>query len=80
MCLDIGLIDKLITVLIHDDIDVKKEAIWALSNATQHALGHQLEQIVQKQGLTALSAMLSLNDPKVLVVAMEGIENILKSG
>jgi hypothetical protein len=29
--------DKLIFVLINDDIEVKKEAIWAVSNATLNA-------------------------------------------
>jgi len=37
LCLDVGIIDKLVNILCHDDMDVKKEAVWALSNSTQNA-------------------------------------------
>jgi len=36
--------------------------------------------LVQKQALKALSSTLNFSDAKVLIVAMEGIENILKCG
>ena len=37
MCLDLGLVDKLIYLLINDDIEIKKEAVWAVSNCTAGA-------------------------------------------
>lgn len=80
LALDIGLVDKLIQILIHDDNDVRKEAIWALSNCTQHSEPHQMKSMVQKDALKALAATLTLTDSKSLVVAMEGIENLLKAG
>jgi len=43
MALEIGLIDKLVHILMHDDNDVRKEAIWALSNSTQNANPQQFK-------------------------------------
>jgi len=36
--------------------------------------------MVEKNCLGALSQTLSIQDPKTLIVAMEGIENVLKCG
>lgn len=33
-CIDLGIVDKLIHLLINDEIDIKKEAVWAVSNCT----------------------------------------------
>jgi Armadillo/beta-catenin-like repeat len=32
-----GIIDKLINILINDDAEIKKEAVWAVSNCTAGA-------------------------------------------
>ena len=80
MSLDSGIIDKLVNILLHDDVDVKKEAVWALSNSTQNAQPHQILEMVKRGILKALSEILKLNDNKSLIVAMEGIENVLKVG
>ena len=37
MCIDFGLIDILVNILINDDTMVKMEAVWALSNSTARA-------------------------------------------
>ena len=37
LCIDQGVIDKLVQILQFDDITVKAEAIWALSNTTASA-------------------------------------------
>jgi len=80
MALEIGLIDKLVHILMHDDNDVRKEAIWALSNSTQNASPQQFKQLVQKNALSAFNSVMKIPDPKTLIVAMEGVENILKAG
>lgn len=54
--------------------------MWALSNTTQNSSPPQFEMLVQRQALKALSACLSFAESKVLIVCMEGIENILKAG
>jgi len=75
-----GIIDKLINILINDDAEIKKEAVWAVSNCTAGATFEQFVQLVQKGILKALSATLKMKDARILAVALEGIENILKSG
>lgn len=75
-----GIIDKLINILINDDIEIKKEAVWAVSNSTAGATFEQFIVLVQKGILKALSATLKMRDARILAVALEGIDNILKSG
>lgn len=80
MCLNLGIIDKLIYILIHDDIEIKKEAVWAVSNSTAGASAEQFSILVEKGILKALCSVLSMKDPRILAVALEGIENVLKAG
>ncbi|CDW72241.1 importin subunit alpha-1-like [Stylonychia lemnae] len=80
LCLDLGIIDKLINILINDDIEIKKEAVWAVSNSTAGATFEQFIVLVHKGILKALSATLKMRDARILAVALEGIDNILKSG
>jgi len=79
-CLDAGLIEKLINLLIHDEALIKKEAVWAVSNSTSSATPQQFAQLVEKGILKALVFILTVTDPRILAVALEGIENILKCG
>jgi hypothetical protein len=78
--MDLGLIDKLINVLMNDDQEIKKEAVWAVSNCTAGATFEQFVQLVSKGILQALSSVLKMKEARILAVALEGIENILKSG
>lgn len=80
LCLNLGIIDKLIYILINDDIEIKKEAVWAVSNSTAGASTGQFDMLVEKGILKALCSVLNMKDPKILAVALEGIENILKAG
>jgi hypothetical protein len=67
-------------LLIHDDLEIKKEAVWAVSNSTAGASPEQFAMIVEKGILKALVSVLNMKDPRILAVALEGIENVLKSG
>lgn len=80
VCLDQGIIDKLIHILINDHVEIKKEAVWAVSNCTAGATFEQFVTLVQKGILKALAMTLKMKEARVLAVALEGIENILKSG
>lgn len=80
MCLDLGIIDKLINILINDDIEIKKEAVWAVSNCTAGATFAQFVSLVEKGILKALTTVLKMREARILAVALEGIENILKAG
>lgn len=67
-------------ILINDDNEIKKEAIWALSNCTQHATPSQIISLVQKDGLKGFVSTLELVEAKLLMVSLEGIENVLRAG
>ena len=67
-------------LLIHDDVEIKKEAVWAVSNSTAGASTEQFEVLVEKGIMKALCSVLTMKDPRILAVALEGIENVLKAG
>lgn len=51
-----------------------------MSNITQHASREQYLWLVEHGALKALSSVLVMNEPRILIVAMEAIENIFKMG
>jgi importin subunit alpha-1 len=73
-------VDKLINILINDNIEIKKEAVWAVSNCTAGATFEQFVTLVEKGILKALISVLKMREARILAVALEGIENILKHG
>lgn len=75
-----GIFPKLIEMLNTAEFDIQKEAAWAVSNATSGGTTQQIVYIVQQGALTPLISLLSVNDTKIVTVALEGIENILKAG
>jgi len=64
----------------NDAIDIRKEAVWALSNCTTHASEAQFALLLQKGALRALVNSLGIDDVRVLLVTIEGITNILEAG
>ena len=79
-CIDIGLIDNLIRHMFHDTADIRKEAVWAVSNATSQATPEQFKYFVEKGILQALATVLDVQDPKTLTVSLEGISYVLRAG
>jgi importin subunit alpha-6/7 len=80
--IDANLIPPLISVLTRGDFKSKKEACWALSNATSGALSRpdQIRYIVSQGCIKPLCDLLVLGDNKIMQVALDGLENILKVG
>jgi len=74
-----SLFEPVIQLMQRGEFDVKKEAAWAVSNATS---GGSVEQIylVTLGVIPSLCDLLTLNNVKVILVALEGLENILKLG
>ena len=62
------------------DFDVKKEAAWAISNATSGGTPEQIRFLVSQQCIRPLCDLLTVQDNRIINVALEGIENILKLG
>jgi hypothetical protein len=80
MCIDVGAVDKLVHLLQHDDMVVKNEAIWALSNCTASADSTQFKILVDKGIIKALGCILQVKDVRMLAVSLEGLDNVLASG
>lgn len=80
--IDANLIPPLIQVLARGDHKSKKEACWAISNATSGALSRpeQIRFIVAQGCIKPLCDLLTLGDNKIMQVALDGLENILKVG
>lgn len=79
-CIDGGVIEKLTHVLIHDNATVKMEAVWALSNATAIATPEQMDFMVKKDLIRALSECLKIDEVSIIAISMQGVSNILKCG
>ena len=69
---------KLMDLAIQDTFDVRRECVWAISNATSGASEEQLEILINLQAVEALCSILNTNEPRTLAIALEGIENLLK--
>jgi importin subunit alpha-6/7 len=62
------------------EYDIKKEAAWAISNATSGGTDQQIRYLVSQACIAPLCDLFGSSDAKMIMVAMEGIENILRVG
>lgn len=74
------LFEPVIQLMQRGEFDVKKEAAWAVSNATSGGSVEQIRYLVTLDIIPSLCNLLTLNNLKVIQVALEGLENILKLG
>nr|GME20009.1 importin subunit alpha-2-like [Ipomoea batatas] len=71
----------LVNLLQNGEFDIKKEAAWAISNATSGGSHDQIKYLVHYQGcIKPLCDLLVCPDPRIVMVCLEGLENILKVG
>ena len=78
--IDCGLVPPLVQLLATADFDIKKEAAWAISNATTCGTAEQIRYLVTQQCIQPLCGLLTMQDDRLIIVALEGIEHILKLG
>ena len=78
--IEANIIPPLIHLLSHAEFDIKKEAAWAISNATSGGTPEQIEFLVSRGCIPPLCELLTVSDNKIVTVALEGLENILKVG
>merc|ERR1712166_1654856 len=78
--IDGNLIPTLIDVLQNADFKTRKEAAWAISNATSGGRPDQIQQLVAAGCIPPLCNILSVGDHKVLEVALDALDNILRVG
>jgi len=75
-----GLIPPIVHLLNTADADIKKEAAWAISNATAGGSPAQIEYLVDCQCIKPLCDLLLTSDQKMIGVALDALENILRTG
>jgi len=78
--IDANIIPPLIQLLANAEFDIKKEAAWAISNATSGGTAEQIRYIVYQGCIRPLCDLLTCSDVRIITVALEGLENILKVG
>ena len=78
--IEANLIPPLVNLLNSAEFDIKKEAAWAISNATSGGTSEQINFLVSQGCIPPLCELLEANDAKIVTVALEGLENILKAG
>eukprot|EP00823_Brevimastigomonas_motovehiculus_P009044 TRINITY_DN8717_c0_g1_i1.p1 TRINITY_DN8717_c0_g1~~TRINITY_DN8717_c0_g1_i1.p1 ORF type:complete len:562 (+),score=121.42 TRINITY_DN8717_c0_g1_i1:179-1687(+) len=78
--LSADIIPSLVYTLKTSEFDIQKEAAWAISNATSGGSDTHIRYLVEKGCIPPLCQLFSCPDPKIILVALEGIENILRVG
>jgi len=80
--IDANIIPPLIHLLSNGDFKTRKEACWAISNATSGGLQkpEQIRYLVSQGAIKPLCDLLACPDNKIIQVALDGLENILKIG
>lgn len=80
--IDANIIPPLINILQNADFKTRKEACWAISNATSGGLQEpsQIRYLVSQGCIKPLCDLLTMMDVKIIQVALDGLDNILKVG
>jgi len=78
---EVAYLSKLISMAIAEPIDVKREALWVLVNATNRCGMDQIIHMMHNGILDCFLGLLSLDeDPEIIKVAITGINNVLNKG
>jgi hypothetical protein len=78
--IEANIIPQLVQLLSTSEFDIKKEAAWAISNATSGGSPEQIRYLVSQGCIKPLCDLLTASDARIVTVALEGLENILKVG
>lgn len=78
--IEANIIPPLVHLLATAEFDIKKEAAWSISNATSGGSPEQIKYLVSQGCIKPLCDLLTCNDARLVTVALEGIENVLKAG
>ena len=62
------------------ELEVKKEAVWAVANTASGGTAEQIRYLVEVKAIETLCELLEMFDPKIVVVALEALSNILQLG
>ncbi|GAB5590268.1 Importin subunit alpha-1 [Umbelopsis nana] len=80
--IEANMIPPLVHILANGDFKTKKEACWAICNATSGGLNRpeQIKYLASQGCIKPLCDILNSMDNKIILVALDGIDNILRVG
>ncbi|KAM6180997.1 importin subunit alpha-6 isoform 1-T1 [Erethizon dorsatum] len=78
--IDASIFPVLIEILQKAEFRTRKEAAWAITNATSGGTPHQIRYLVALGCIKPLCDLLTVMDSKIVQVALNGLENILRLG
>lgn len=78
--IDANLFPVLIEILQKSEFKTRKEAAWAITNATSGGTPDQIRYLVEQGCIPPLCELLTVMDAKIVSVALNGLENILRLG
>ncbi|XP_041353944.1 importin subunit alpha-6-like [Gigantopelta aegis] len=78
--IDANIFPVLISILGKAEFKTRKEAAWAITNATSGGSPEQIRFLVEQGCISPLCDLLTVMDSKIVHVALNGLENILRLG
>uniref|UniRef100_A0A673M8U9 Importin subunit alpha n=1 Tax=Sinocyclocheilus rhinocerous TaxID=307959 RepID=A0A673M8U9_9TELE len=78
--IDANIFPVLIDILQKAEFRTRKEAAWAITNATSGGTPEQIRYLVNLGCIKPLCDLLTVMDSKIVLVALSGLENILRLG
>ncbi|XP_014677960.1 PREDICTED: importin subunit alpha-7-like [Priapulus caudatus] len=78
--IDANIFPVLIEILGKAEFKTRKEAAWAITNATSGGTPEQIRYLVEQTCIAPLCDLLTVVDAKIVHVALNGLENILRLG
>lgn len=78
--IDANIFPVLIDILGKAEFKTRKEAAWAITNATNGGTPDQIRYLAMQGCIPPLCDLLTVMDPKIVQVALNGLENILRLG
>ncbi|VYS69795.1 unnamed protein product [Arabidopsis thaliana] len=78
--IDANLIPRFVYLAQNNELDLKKEGVWAISNVTAGGSHDQIIYLVQQGCIKPLCDLLVCPDVRIILVCLDGLENILNVG
>lgn len=78
--IEANIFPTLLDILKDAEFKTRKEAAWAITNATSGGSPEQIRYLVQLGCIPPLCELLTVMDAKIIQVALNGLDNILKLG
>ncbi|KAI3990225.1 hypothetical protein MKX01_029203 [Papaver californicum] len=78
--IEANIIGPVLHLLRHAEFETKKESAWAITNASSGGVHEQIRYLVEQGCINSLCNLLICPDSSIVMVCLEGLENILRVG